>query len=43
MIYLSERLAVAVDRDIVSAMSSIDTDQGEVDLDMVRGIFGVGV
>lgn len=43
LVYLDERLAVSIDLDVVSAMTSIDTDQGEVDLDMVRGIFGVGL
>lgn len=43
LIYLEERLALAIDLDVISAMTSIDTDQGEVDLDMVRGIFGLSL
>ena len=43
LMYLDERLALSVDLDVVSAMTSLDTDQGEVDMDMVRGIFGVSL
>jgi hypothetical protein len=42
LIYLSERFAIGVDLDIVSAMTSLDSGSGgEIDLDMVRGIFAV--
>lgn len=43
LVYLDERVALAVDLDVISASTSLDTDQGEVDLDMVRGILGVSV
>jgi len=43
LVYLDERFALAIDVDLVSAMTSLDTDGGEVDLDMVRGIFGITV
>ena len=43
LVYLDERFALAIDLDVVSAMVSLDTDAGEVDLDMVRGIFGIAI
>lgn len=43
LIYLDERLAIAVDLDVVSAMTSIDAGPTEVDLDVVRGIFGLSL
>ncbi len=43
LVYLDERFALAIDLDVVSAMVSLDTDAGEVDLDMVRGIFGIAL
>jgi len=41
LVYLNERFALAIDLDIVSAMTSLDTNAGEIDLEMVRGIFGL--
>jgi hypothetical protein len=43
LIYLDETIALAVDLDVVSGMTALDTDQGEVDFDIVRGVFGVGL
>lgn len=43
LVYLDERFALAIDLDVVSAMTSIDTDAREVDLDVVRGIFGISL
>lgn len=43
LIYLEERLALSIDLDVISTMTSIDTDGGEVDLDMVRGLFALSL
>lgn len=43
LIYLSDELALALHLDLVTSSTALDTDRGEVDLDMVRGIFAVGL
>ena len=43
LIYLEDSLALSIDLDVISMMTSLDTDGGEVDLDMVRGLFALSL
>ncbi len=43
LIYLSDVLGLALHLDLVTSSSALATESGEVDVDMVRGIFAVGL
>lgn len=43
LFYLTDELALALNLDVMTCTTSLDTDVGPIDLDMVRGLFTVGL